>query len=261
MILGTLMQARGSIDPGFTGIITNDDNVLAINISGDPAAHPDTYAVVQGAITGVDAQMGPTNQSKTYIRAGTSTTKTATNRTFKATGDRYVGDDFQDYAFSHEIMYGVGQTVVTDYVWFNLLNGKGERGKVSVIVNSDGSGNAGETAGIDVDLQKTQNEPEEYTYAAEGSLTPIAVTSVAASASGETTVTVTPALPSGMTALYTSGAAPIELPAYDEAVTGWQPFTSGQDYPATTGHEFAVAYVDSQNKAKYAGKTTVTAAE
>lgn len=261
MILGTLMQARGPIDPSFTGIITNDDNVLAVNISGDPTAHPDTYAVVQGAITGVDAQLNATNQSKTYIRAGTSTTKTATQRTFKATGDRYAGDEFQDYAFSHKIMYGVGETVVTDYVWFNLLNGKGEKGKVSVIVNSDGSGNAGETAGIDIDLQKTRDEPIEYTYAPEGGLARITVTSVAADASGETTVTAAPTAPSALTALYTTGPAPIDLPAYDEVVTGWQPFTSGEGYTATTGDDFAIAYVDSQNKAKYAGKATVTAAQ
>lgn len=170
MLLGTLMTARGTPDPEFTGIITNDDNVLAVNISGDTSAHPDTYAVVQGAIAGVDAQLNPTTQDKQYIRAGLSTSKTGTQRTFTATGDRYIGDEFQDYAFSYDRLYGVGEAVITDYVWFCLLNGKGEKGKVSVIVNSDGSGNAGESAAVDIALRKTRDMPEAYSYTPSGSV-------------------------------------------------------------------------------------------
>lgn len=164
MLLGKLMEVRGTPDPEYTGIITNDDNVLAINISDDPDAHPDTYAVVQGAIVGVDAQLNPVTQDKQYIRAGLSTTKTGTQRTFTATGDRYIGDDFQDYVFDFERLYGVGEAVVTDYVWFCLLNGKGEKGRVSIIDNSDGSGNAGETAAVDIALRKTRDMPELYAY-------------------------------------------------------------------------------------------------
>jgi hypothetical protein len=167
MLLGDLMTAHGTVDPAYEGILTNDDNVLAINISGDPETHPDDYAVVQGAIAGVDAQLNPAVQDKQYLRAGMSTTKTGTQRAFKATGDRYIGDDFQDFVFDHDIAYGVGAAVETEYVWFCLLNGKGEKGKVAIIVNSDGSGNAGETAGIDVDLRKTGDMPTEYTYAAD----------------------------------------------------------------------------------------------
>ena len=47
---------------------------------------------------------------------------------------------------------------------------------------------------------------------------------------------------------------------YDEALTsGWTAFTPDADTTATTGHEIVVAYVDAANKAKAAGKTTVTA--
>lgn len=165
MILSKLMQERGTPDPSYTGIVTNDDNVLAINISGDPEAHPDTYAVVQGAILNVDAQLNPVTVDKQYIRTGMTTTKTGTQRTFAATGDRYVGDDFQDFVFSHDVKYGVGESVVTDYVWFCLLTGKGEKGKVVIVDNSDGGGAAGETAAIDIALRKTGEMPKEYTYA------------------------------------------------------------------------------------------------
>lgn len=90
--------------------------------------------------------------------------KTGTQRTFTVTGDRYIGDEFQDFAFSHKIAYGTGQDVVVPYVFFNLKNGKGEAGYVSIIVNSDASGNAGDNATISIDLRKTGPKPIEYTY-------------------------------------------------------------------------------------------------
>lgn len=167
MLLKDLMAARGPIDPEYEGILTNDDNVLAVNVTGTATTHPDDYAVVQGAIVGVDAQMNPVLADKQYLRAGLSSTKTGTQRTFKATGDRFIGDEFQDYAFSHDIKFGGGQSVVVDYVWFCLYNGKGEKGKVSIVVNSDGSGAAGETSAIDVDLKKSGALPSAYTYQAQ----------------------------------------------------------------------------------------------
>lgn len=55
---------------------------------------------------------------------------------------------------------------MTNYVYFNVLNGKGEKGQVSIIVNSDGSGNAGESSAIDIEFKKIGSNPAEYTYAA-----------------------------------------------------------------------------------------------
>lgn len=75
-----------------------------------------------------------------------------------------VGDEVQDYIFSHAIKYGTGNAVITDYVYFNILNGKGEKGKVSIIINSDGGGNAGETSAIDVEFKKVGSTPSEWSY-------------------------------------------------------------------------------------------------
>lgn len=166
MILGELMQTLGAPSPSFKGIVTNDDNILAVDISETQTGEVSSFAVVQGAIEGVDAQVNAKVSDKQYIRAGASTTKTGTQRTFKATGDRYIGDEFQDYVFDPKRMYGVGESCVAGYVWFNALTGKGEKGKVTIMVNSDGSGNAGETAGIDVELRKTGDMPEAYSYSA-----------------------------------------------------------------------------------------------
>ena len=92
--------------------------------------------------------------------------KTGTQRSFTVSGDRYIGDEAQDYCLSHKTKYGTGNGVVTNYVYFNILNGKGEQGQCSIIVNSDGSGNAGESSTIDIEFKKMGTTPKEYTYSA-----------------------------------------------------------------------------------------------
>ena len=81
-------------------------------------------------------------------------------------GDRYVGDAAQDYCLSHAMKYGTGNAVVTNYLYFNILTGKGEKGQCSIIVNSDGSGNAGESSAVDIEFRKIGSNPTEYTYSA-----------------------------------------------------------------------------------------------
>lgn len=158
-----------AVDPSFTGYVTNDDYVLAINITpGEDNVNPSSYEVLESGVAGLDAQLNPITQDKTYIRAGQSTTKTGTQRGFKVTGDRYVGDPAQDFILSHEMKYGTGNKVITDYVYFCMLTGKGEKGKASIVVNSDGSGNAGESSSIDIDLKKAGSVPSEWTYSAAG---------------------------------------------------------------------------------------------
>ena len=154
-------------NPDYEGWVTNDDWVFAINLTpGTSGTQVSNYAVVQMGIEGLDAQLNPITSEKTYVRAGQSTQRTGSQRSFAVTGDRYIGDEAQDYIFSHDIKYGTGNAVVTDYVYFNVLNGKGEKGQVSVIINSDGGGNAGESSAIDVEFRKIGSNPTEYTYSA-----------------------------------------------------------------------------------------------
>ena len=158
------LMAGYTPDPEFTGYATNDDYVLAIDTG--TSQDEDDYEVVEMGVAGLDAQMNPITQDKTYIRAGQSTQKTGTQRAFKVTGDRYIGDAAQDFLLSHRMKYGTGNSVIVPYVYFCILTGKGEKGRVSIIVNSDGSGNAGESSSIDIDLRKAGELPEEYTYTA-----------------------------------------------------------------------------------------------
>lgn len=166
------LMANYTPDPEFTGYATNDDFVLAIDISasGSAATSESDFEVVEMGVAGLDAQLNPITQDKTYIRAGQSTQKTGTQRAFKVTGDRYIGDKAQDFMLSHAMKYGTGNKVIVPYVYFCILTGKGEKGKASIIVNSDGSGNAGESSAIDIDLRKAGELPTEYTYTAAESL-------------------------------------------------------------------------------------------
>lgn len=163
MTLAELM-ADYTPNPDFEGFVTNDDMVLAVDTSEGQKAEVSAYAVVQSGIEGLDAQMNPVMMDKQYIRAGQSTTKTGTQRAFSITGDRYIGDTFQDFAFSHRIEYGTGEDVNVNYVYFNIKNGKGEKGRAALIVNSDGSGTSGENSAISIELRKSGAKPDEYTY-------------------------------------------------------------------------------------------------
>lgn len=152
----------------YEGWVTNDDYVFAIDTAPGASASTEKgdYAVVEMGIAGLDAQLNPVTQDKQYIRSGQSTTKTGTQRSFAVTGDRYAGDEAQDFCLSHKMKYGTGNGVITNYVYFNILNGKGEEGQCSIIVNSDGSGNAGESSAIDIEFRKIGANPKEYTYSA-----------------------------------------------------------------------------------------------
>lgn len=154
MTLSTLMAGR-TPDPSFAGVATNDDFVLAVYIGSNANPPIGDYTVVQGGITGLDSQLNPETDEKTYIRNGKITTKTANQRSFNVTGDRMHGDAFQDWALDADVAFGTGQAVIVPYVFFSVLTGAGEQGTASVIVNSDGSGDAGSTAEIDIDVQAT----------------------------------------------------------------------------------------------------------
>lgn len=155
-----------TVNPDYEGWVTNDDYVFAIDVDpeGSTVTTDGDYEVVEMGIAGLDSQMNPVTQDKQYIRSGQNTMKTGTQRSFAVTGDRYVGDPAQDYCLSHKMKYGTGNSVVTNYLYFNILNGKGEKGKVSIIVNSDGSGNAGESSAVDIEFKKIGSNPTEYMY-------------------------------------------------------------------------------------------------
>ena len=151
-------------DDEFEGFATADDMVLAIDCTG-AGTTPSTYTVAQEGITEQSGALSPETTESTYIRSGTSSTKTGTSRTFTISGDRYHGDEFQDALLAHALKYGTGQSVIKPYLYFNRLTGKGEQGKVSIAVEDDLSGAAGENASFSATLTAV-GTPTEYTYSA-----------------------------------------------------------------------------------------------
>lgn len=167
----TELMSGVTLNPTFTGFVTNDDWVLAVDCGETPATDftdVGGFAVVQLGVAGLDSNLNPITNDKTYIRAGQSTTKTGNQRSFSVTGDRYIGDAFQDFALSHAVKYGTGQSVVRKYAYINIITGKGETGEVCIIVNSDGSGEAGNSSEIDIELKKSGSAPAEYVYTKAG---------------------------------------------------------------------------------------------
>ena len=154
-------------NPSFEGFVMADNYVLAVNVGGaEGAANVGNYAVVQVGVEGVESSLNAETNDKQYIRAGKSTTTKGTQRKFSIKGDRYAGDEFQDFALSETVKYGVGNDCVVDYVYFNYLTGKGEKGKASLMVNTDAGGNAGDNSTFAIELSKSGDMPEAYTWSA-----------------------------------------------------------------------------------------------
>lgn len=158
------LMAGVTPDPAFEGFSTADDMVLAIDFTGT-AADPSAYLIAQEGITEQSGALSPENKDATYLRTGKVSTKTGTSRSFTVNGDRYHGDAFQDALLAHALKYGTGQSVIKPYVYFDRLTGKGEQGKVSIAIEDDLSGAAGENASFSATLTSV-GIPTEYTYSA-----------------------------------------------------------------------------------------------
>ena len=163
MTVAELMKGK-TINPDATGEVTNDAWVFAIDTSETKDAEVDDYIVAQEHISGANASYSADTSDAQYIRSGKSTTKKGTQVAFAITGDRYVGDEFQDFALSHKRTYATGEDARVPFVRFNMLKGKGIKGIGTIIVNSDGSGNAGENSTIDIEIRKSGANPEEFQY-------------------------------------------------------------------------------------------------
>lgn len=153
MTVAELMNGR-SPDPMFEGFSIADDMVLAVGFG--EAQTPGDYIVAQRGITGQSGSLKAQTQESQYLRNGQATTKTGTTRTFQLSGDRYNGDDFQDALLAHDLKFGTGQAVIRPYVYFNLLTGKGETGVVSIAVDNDLDGEAGENAAFGATLSSVE---------------------------------------------------------------------------------------------------------
>jgi hypothetical protein len=156
------MQGR-TPDADYIGKQVADDMVLAVGFGTDNR-DPNTFLVAQKQVSEHSGEITSSTQNATYIRNGESTVRTGASRTLTVTGDRYVGDEFQEACLDMGVVYGVGNDVVKPYVYFSLHTGKGERGNVSIDVTADHSGAAGENDGFSATLTG-ESVPTAYAYA------------------------------------------------------------------------------------------------
>lgn len=169
--------------PEFEGVVTAGDYVLAVDFSGK-ASDPGEYIVADGGVTEQSGALEATTAESTYLRSGTTETKTGTKRTFSIAGDRMAADAFQEELLSHKIKYGKGQEVIKPYVYFCMLTGKGEQGSLSIAVEDDEGGEAGANATWSATLT-AKGTPKEYTYTAAGQQNALAAKAAAAPATAE----------------------------------------------------------------------------
>lgn len=160
MTLGELMRNR-TLDASYDGQITADDMVLAVNLDGSDDVND--YFVAQPFITEHSGAIESESTDSRYIRSGATSTRTGASRVITVNGDRYVGDEFQDALLAYDMLYGRGSTVVKDYVYFAIQNGKGEKGQVTIDVTADASGAAGENSSFSATLTSL-GTPAQYTY-------------------------------------------------------------------------------------------------
>lgn len=158
----SVLMAGYSPSAGFKGEVMANDWVLAVDTSPSQTVSIGDYMVVQEHIESAESSINSTTNDKEYIRSGKSSSKASNQRTFSVSGDRYIGDEAQDFFMAKK--YAVGQAAVCKYVYFNLLDGKGETGTVTISVDSDGGGSAGENSTISITLSKTGAAPSDFTW-------------------------------------------------------------------------------------------------
>lgn len=164
MELKTYMAA---VTASATGERTGRQMVLAVDCgTQETSTGVGSFAVVANHVENHGASLNAKTNDKSYIGEGDMTLRTGVQRVFSVTGQLLRGDTFHDFINSHAIKYGVGSEVQRGYVYFDPGTKKGEKGRVTISVNKDGSGAASDPGDIDVTLSVI-GTPEEYEYVTE----------------------------------------------------------------------------------------------
>ena len=165
--LAALKSEKG-IEPSasYKGEENTDDFILAIQTDNSKQAKKSDWIVCADHVKEHSGALNASTSDEAFIRTGTVTTKTGTQRTLSVNGNRCVGDAFQDFALSHKIKYGTGSDVVVPYIYFSVRTGKGEAGSAALVVTSDvgGAANAPATFAVDV---KAVGTPKDFDYLTE----------------------------------------------------------------------------------------------
>ena len=163
------LKSEKDIEPNasYAGEETTDDFILAIQTDASTQTEKSKWVVCADHVKEHSGALNASTTDEAFIRTGTVTTKTGTQRTLAVNGNRCVGDAFQDFALSHKIKYGTGSDVIVPYIYFSVRTGKGETGRASLVVTSDVGGSANSPATFAVDV-KAIGTPNDFDYPTEG---------------------------------------------------------------------------------------------
>lgn len=149
------------------GEVQADDYVLAVDCSeSGTATTVGDYAIATVYVENMGAGISASTNDKNYLYEGAMSLRSAPKRSFSISGQRFAGDDFQDFVTSHKVKFGVGNAVQRKYVYFNVNDGKGEQGTLTINVTNDGGAASGNVADIGVELS-VFGVPAEFTWPAE----------------------------------------------------------------------------------------------
>lgn len=161
MKLSEFIAARSA---NATGTYTGREMILAVDCSADGSAAVADYDIAGIHIEDVGAEIETESETRTYIAEGQETIRTTARRKFTIDGVRYISDTFQDFLCSHAVKYGTGAGVSRGYVYFHAGTLAGEKGTLTISVQSDGGGDAASLAELKAELTSV-GTPEEYSYA------------------------------------------------------------------------------------------------
>lgn len=164
MILSAFF-AHAAAAAAATGTYTGNQMIFAVDASADKTGEVGTYVVCAPHIIDLGAAIDASTESNDFLYEGKSEVRTGARRTFSISGQRMVGDAFQDLICAHDFAYGAGDAVRLPYVLINAGTGKGEKGICTISVTNDGQGAAGSTATIAASVYADGN-CEEYAYQA-----------------------------------------------------------------------------------------------
>lgn len=128
-----------------------DDNILAVN-TGAEGASVGGFAAFAAGTAEVESNIISDSVRKKNVIGGNAYVKRGAVRKFTVTADRVNGDAAQEKLLSGAVKFGVYEEGTVEYAYINAATRSGERGKAVVNVVCDGSGKAGDPAGICIEL-------------------------------------------------------------------------------------------------------------
>lgn len=261
-----MLEAKGT--PIFRYLIAD---YLDVSQNGTPDVH------LMNVFENVDESPNAQTTDKHYTTDKSTTTITTGYQTqFPITGDRYKDNAVTDFIskIAEEQLLGV-QAPFYRVNLFKPIEGKANTyyaRKFTVEFAIDTLGGAGgEIATVegnmnaqgDVVVGEFNTETKEFVAAENatlGTISNLAVASVAGTSTGTTRIVVAPALTAGNSYKYKT-AATVTLPTLNAVLTtGWTDWDGVANITATDGQQIVIAEIDADDKAKKAGIATVDAA-